>query len=91
MLAGAVLGAVNGLLIAIARVPALVITLGTLYIYRGIVLSWAGSERINAGDMPREFLRLGTRSVLSIPILTIVSAGGAGRGRLLPARAPRGP
>ena len=73
VLAGALLGAVNGLLIAIARVPALVITLGTLYIYRGIVLSWAGSERINAGDMPREFLRLGTRSVLSVPILTIVS------------------
>ena len=73
VLAGAALGAVNGLLVAIARVPALVITLGTLYIYRGIVLSWAGSDRINAGDMPREFLRLGTRSVLSIPILTIVS------------------
>ena len=73
VLAGAVLGAVNGLLVAIAKVPALVITLGTLYIYRGIVLSWAGSNRINAGDMPREFLRLGTRSFVSIPVLTIVA------------------
>jgi len=73
ILAGALLGAINGVLVAFARVPALVITLGTLYIYRGIVLTWAGSNRINAGDMPRDFLRLGTRSVLSIPVLTIVA------------------
>jgi rhamnose transport system permease protein len=73
VLAGAALGVVNGVLVAVARVPALVITLGTLYIYRGIVLTWAGSDRINAGDMPREFLRLGNRSVLGIPVLTILA------------------
>lgn len=74
VLAGALLGLVNGLLVAVARVPALVITLGTLYIYRGIVLEWANSKRINAGDMPSEFLRLGTRSLLGVPVLTIVAA-----------------
>ena len=73
ILAGAALGLVNGILVAVARVPALVITLGTLYIYRGIVLTWAGSNRINAGDMPRDFLQLGTRSVLGIPVLTILA------------------
>ncbi len=74
VLAGALLGLVNGALVAFGRVPALVITLGTLYIYRGIVLTWAGSNRINADDLPDGFLELGTRSVLSIPILTIVAA-----------------
>ena len=73
VLVGGLLGAVNGVLVAWARVPALVITLGTLYIYRGIVLTWAGSDRINAGDMPRDFLRLGSRSIASVPILTIVA------------------
>jgi len=73
ILAGAALGVINGVLVAVAKVPALVITLGTLYIYRGIVLTWAGSNRINAGDMPKEFLRLGTRSVLGIPVLTILA------------------
>ncbi len=72
LLFGAVLGLVNGLLVAIFKVPALVITLGTLYIYRGIFLSWAGSDRINAGDMPRDFLALGTKTILTIPVLTIV-------------------
>jgi len=60
--------------VAFARVPALVITLGTLYVYRGVTLTWAGSDRIDAGDMPRTFLGLGTRQVLGIPVLTIVAA-----------------
>jgi len=74
ILAGAALGLVNGVLVAVAKVPALVITLGTLYIYRGIVLSWAGSDRINASDMPEDFLALGTRSVLGLPVLFLVAA-----------------
>ena len=52
VLAGALLGLVNGLLVGFGRVPALGITLGTLSIYRGIVLTWAGSDRINALDRP---------------------------------------
>jgi rhamnose transport system permease protein len=73
LLVGAVLGLVNGVLVAYGGVPALVITLGTLYIYRGIMLTWAGSDRINAGDLPREFLRLGTRTVVGVPLLTILA------------------
>ncbi|HWJ82590.1 MAG TPA: ABC transporter permease [Nocardioides sp.] len=71
--AGAGLGLVNGILVAFGKVPALVITLGTLYIYRGIFLSWAGSDRVNAGDIPSDFLRLGTAQVLTVPVLTIVA------------------
>lgn len=73
MAVGAVLGLVNGLLVAVARVPALVITLGTLYVYRGVVLSWAGSSRINASDLPSGFLDLGTAQVLTIPVLFVVA------------------
>jgi rhamnose transport system permease protein len=72
MVMGALLGLVNGLLVALFKVPALVITLGTLYIYRGIFLSWAGSSRINASDLPHSFLELGTKQILTIPVLTII-------------------
>ena len=58
---------------SVGKVPALVVTLGTMYIYRGIVLTWAGSERIDASNMPDEFLRLGTMQIASIPLLTIVA------------------
>jgi len=70
---GAICGAVNGGLIAAARVPALVVTLGTLYVFRGIDYRWAGGRQINAADMPDGFLRLGNDTVLGIPLLTLVA------------------
>jgi len=70
---GALLGVVNGALVAFAKVPALVITLGTLYAYRGLNVLWAGSDRINASDMPKNFLALGTTEYFSIPLLTIIA------------------
>ncbi|HEY3014128.1 MAG TPA: ABC transporter permease [Nocardioides sp.] len=73
LLVGAALGLVNGVLVAFGKVPALVITLGTMYIFRGVVLTWAGSNRINASDMPKGFLDLGTRQILTIPVLTIIA------------------
>lgn len=70
---GGFLGLINGALVAVARVPALVITLGTLYVYRGLNVAWVGSDRINASDLPRAFRDLGTDQILSIPVLTIVA------------------
>ncbi|QTX03515.1 ABC transporter permease [Agromyces archimandritae] len=70
---GGLLGLVNGALVAFAKVPAMVITLGTLYAYRGINVLWTGSDRVNASDLPREFLALGTGQILYIPILTIIA------------------
>ncbi|WP_311244790.1 ABC transporter permease [Microbacterium sp. WCS2018Hpa-23] len=73
VLLGAFLGLVNGALVAFAKVPAMVITLGTLYAYRGINVLWTGSDRINASDMPKGFLALGTQQILFIPVLTIIA------------------
>jgi len=70
---GALLGLINGALVAFAKVPSLVITLGTLYIYRGINLAWTGSDRIDPSDLPRGFLRLGTQTILGIPVLTLIA------------------
>lgn len=70
---GAVLGLINGALVAFGRVPAMVITLGTLYAFRGVNVVWTGSSRINAGDLPDDFQNLGTQSVLGIPLLTIIA------------------
>ncbi len=70
---GGLLGLINGALVAFGKVPALVITLGTMYIYRGINVAWAGSDRINASDMPASFRELGTQEILRIPVLTIIA------------------
>ena len=73
VIAGAACGAANGSLVAVARVPALVVTLGTLYVFRGLDYSWASGQQINAADMPRAFLRFGTATVAGIPVLALIA------------------
>lgn len=70
---GSLLGLINGALVAFAKVPSLVITLGTMYAFRGVNVLWTGSDRVNASDMPKAFLKLGTAQILSIPVLTILA------------------
>ncbi|PKQ25330.1 MAG: ATPase [Actinobacteria bacterium HGW-Actinobacteria-4] len=70
---GALLGLINGALVAFAKVPSLVITLGTLYAFRGINVMWTGSKRINASDMPADFLALGTSAWYRIPVITVIA------------------
>jgi rhamnose transport system permease protein len=73
ILLGAVLGAVNGGLIAVARVPALVVTLGTLYIFRGMDFAWAQGQQINPSNLPPALLDLGSGSILGIPYLALMA------------------
>jgi rhamnose transport system permease protein len=69
---GAALGCVNGLLVTLFKVPALVITLGTMYAFRGALVHWAGSKQIYAQDLPDSFQNLGTQQILGIPVLTLL-------------------
>lgn len=49
---GALVGILNGLLVAGLRLPSLVVTLGTLYIVRGLVYVISNSVDYNAQEMP---------------------------------------
>jgi rhamnose transport system permease protein len=70
---GGFLGLINGALVGYGKVPAMVITLGTLYAYRGINVAWTGSNRINADQIPQGLQAVGNNSILGIPILTIIA------------------
>ncbi|KAA9157478.1 ABC transporter permease [Amycolatopsis acidicola] len=70
---GAACGLVNGVLVRFGQVPALVVTLGTLYAYRGAVYFWAGGQQINADKLPQSFLEFGNSSVLGIPWLVLIA------------------
>ena len=73
ILLGAALGAINGLLVSVAKVPALVITLGTLYIYRGINNAWAGGKQYFAGDRPESFGAMSVDTILGVPLITLMA------------------
>ncbi len=69
---GASLGAINGLLVAYGRVPALVATLGTLYVFRGLTYAVVHGGQINAGNLPPDFLSFATGSLLGLPNLVLL-------------------
>jgi rhamnose transport system permease protein len=76
MVVGAVCGLINGAIVAIAKVPSLVVTLGTLYAFRGLDSLWASSSgrlQINASDLPESFKSLGGARLLGIPVLFLIA------------------
>ena len=72
---GLVLGMLNGLIVSYGRVPAIVATLGSLYVYRGLVFIVASNttSQINASDVPSSYLALATTQVFGIPTLIIIA------------------
>ena len=71
MLLGSGAGIVNGVLVAYGRIPALVATLGTLWVYRGIAFVWTGGSQVNAENLPGDFLAIGTGTVAGVPTIAL--------------------
>jgi len=67
-------GAVNGAIVAVARVPSLVVTLATLYIYRATDVLIIGGGMVVANTLPGGFLSIPTSSVGPVPYLAIAVA-----------------
>jgi rhamnose transport system permease protein len=70
---GSLLGLVNGLLVAVLRIPAIIATLGALFMYRGAIFLVQGGRQINAHELPHAFLQLSRMTVARVPILIWVS------------------
>ncbi|MEU8470583.1 ABC transporter permease [Streptomyces sp. NPDC029006] len=66
-------GLLNGALVSLGRVPALVVTLGTLYIVRGIDSIWVGSRQITASDLPYGFTDFGSGGLSAVPYLALIA------------------
>jgi ribose/xylose/arabinose/galactoside ABC-type transport system permease subunit len=67
LLTGAVVGLVNGTVIARFGLPAIVVTLGTMTIVRGIALLIGGGSQRAVGGPPL-FLRIGGSRLLGLPL-----------------------
>ena len=69
------LGIVNGLLVAVARIPAIIATLATLAIFRGIDAELTGGENITAYQLPDRFLQLAVEDPAGVPALAWIAIG----------------
>jgi rhamnose transport system permease protein len=70
---GAACGLLNGVLVTWGQVPALVVTLGTLYAFRGLAFLWTDGSQVSAHQLPDPFLNLGTDSILGVPFLVLIA------------------
>ena len=52
MLIGLVLGVINGLIVAYGGVPAIIATLGTLALYRVVLVEFSGARTVTTADLP---------------------------------------
>jgi rhamnose transport system permease protein len=67
---GLVLGAFNGILVWKLKIPPIVVTLGTLTIYRGLAFVASGGKWVNADQMSPDFIGFTRTLILTQPALS---------------------
>lgn len=77
VLIGLALGSINGLLVAKAKLPPLIVTIGTLATYRGLAFLVAGGQTITASSIPDSLLGLSNHGLplgsVTVSFLAIIS------------------
>jgi ribose/xylose/arabinose/galactoside ABC-type transport system permease subunit len=71
---GGAMGLVNGVLVAYCRVPAIIATLGTMSVYRGLTSIYSHGQQVNNNDLPQSLMRLSqTSPVFGIPWIVLLA------------------
>lgn len=70
IICGLLLGAFNGILVWLLGIPAIVVTLGTLTIYRGLIFLIAGGQWVNADAMSQAFVQYTRIEFVGLPLLS---------------------
>jgi rhamnose transport system permease protein len=71
---GLLLGLVNGWLIGVLELPPIVITLGSMSVYRGLVFVLSGGAWVSAHQMPPAFIAFPLTRLLGLPHLVWIAA-----------------
>jgi rhamnose transport system permease protein len=71
---GLACGIANGVMVALGRVPSLVVTLATLYIIRGIDILIVGGNEVDASSLPDAFINITKDTIVGIPDIAIAVA-----------------
>jgi rhamnose transport system permease protein len=68
---GGFLGAINGVIVAWGRVPSIIVTLGTLAIYRGVLIEFSGAKTVTTDSLPAWLLDLPRENLFVIAGLEV--------------------
>jgi rhamnose transport system ATP-binding protein len=70
---GTACGFINGLVVTLGKVPSIVVTLGTLSIFRGLTSLWANGRQISADKVPQSWLDMTGAQLLGIPYVILIA------------------
>ena len=70
---GLILGMINGVIVTLFKVPAIVATLGTLSIFRGMDYLIAGSHQVPLASLPDGFTDTARDSILGVPTFVVIA------------------
>lgn len=87
---GALLGAINGVLVWTLAIPPIVVTLGTMTIYRGIIFLISDGAWVNAHEMSPAFTGFPRATVAGLPMLSWIAVAVTALVLILVARTPLG-
>ena len=73
---GAGLGVLNGLAVTLFNLPSIIVTLGTLSLYRGVVFIVSGSRQVDRQYIPQPLISLSqTSPIFGIPWIIFIAFG----------------
>lgn len=87
---GAALGAFNGMLVWTLGIPSIVVTLGTMTIYRGVIFLLTGGAWINAHQMSPAFKAFPRMVIAGLPVMAWIAVVIIAAVALLMMRTPLG-
>jgi rhamnose transport system permease protein len=74
ILVGAMLGLFNGIIVTLFRLPSIIVTLGTLSLYRGLVFLISNSRQVDPQYIPKALIQMSQTSfVFGIPWIVIIA------------------
>ena len=75
MAIGLACGIGNGILVVVGRIPAIIATLATLAIYRGLLFEVTNGQNVFASQLPNNFLNFAAETPAGLPALAWIALG----------------
>ena len=73
-LVGLAAGLLNGLIVTKGQIPAIVVTLAGMSIYRGFDSLWAAGDQISADEVTQAWLDMTNHKIAGVPMIVLIAA-----------------
>ncbi|MER9224498.1 ATP-binding cassette domain-containing protein [Mesorhizobium sp. M0012] len=70
---GGVAGLINGLVVTRGKIPAIVVTLASMSIFRGFNSIWAAGDQISADEVTQAWLDMTGLKIAGVPLIVIIA------------------